>query len=276
MAPLDGNARQATSRRSPPTHFAADRRSDLIHDVAARLLVPALAAHFGVPPVGTWRRDAAELAGSLADGTLTEGIAALAALNPDGRMFRPICRDIILPAAVALRRRYDPTAFDQSDRLSKIWQLRMCLLSLDDAEIGDGGLVPGAINTALTLSGAHDDMPSVEHGVALRFFDRAGWDVCDCPSHGAEEARDSAHDRTFDVAWISLEPGLDQDEIRATAQGLRRASRNTRILVLGGGAAGLLPASPGVLDLDGYTGSPIEAAVIAESTLRLRRAIRRA
>lgn len=270
MAPLDGIARHASARRRPQPHFAADRRAALIHDVAASVLVPALAERFGTPKVGTWRRDAAALSVTLSDGSLTEGIAALAALNPDGQMFRPICRDIILPAAVALRRRYDPTAFDQSERLSRIWQLRMCLLSLDDAELRDGRM-PAGIRTALTLCGAHE-MPSVEHGVALRFFDRAGWDVCDCCSHEAEEAHDSAHDRPFDVAWISIEPGLDEDEIRATAQGLRRASRNAGILVLGGGLPGLLPANPGTLDLDGYTGSAIEAAVIAESALRLRRA----
>lgn len=273
MAPLDGLTRQDTARRRPQPPLADDRRAALIHDLATHLLVPALAARFVVPRENSWGRDAAALSATLADGNLQDGIAALAALNPGGQMFRPICRDIILPAAVALRRRYAPTLLDQSDRIAKVWQLRMCLLSLDDAELPMG--VPAAINTALTLSGAHD-LPSVEHGVALRFFDRAGWDVCDVPGHGDEEARDSAHDRVFDVAWISLDAELDEDAIRATAQGLRRASRNTRILVLGGGSAGILPASPGTLDLDGYTGSPIEAAVIAESTLRLRRALRRA
>jgi hypothetical protein len=187
-------------------------------------------------------------------------------------MFRPICRDIILPAAVALRRRYDPDDFDQSERLSKVWQLRMCLLSLDDADADPPGLDPDTAQTALTLSGTHDDLPSVEHGVALRFFDRAGWQVRDCPSHAAEEARDSAHDQRFDVAWISLEPGQAMDEIRATAQGLRRASRNTAILVLAGGPQGLLPTDPGMLDLDGYTGSATEAAEVSASVLRLRRA----
>jgi hypothetical protein len=270
MAPLDGLTRQSTARRRPQPPLANDRRAALIHDVATHLLLPALAARFVVPRENSWGRDAAALSATLADGTLQDGIAALAALNPGGQMFRPICRDIILPAAVALRRRYAPTLLDQSDRIAKVWQLRMCLLSLDDAE-----LPVGSINTALTLSGAHD-LPSVEHGVALRFFDRAGWEVCDVPGHGDEEARDSAHDRLFDVAWISLDAELDEDAIRATAQGLRRASRNTRILVLGGGSTGTLPASPGTLDLDGYTGSPIEAAVIAESTLRLRRALRRA
>jgi hypothetical protein len=268
MGPPDGLARQAIAGRRLQPHLADDRRSALLHDVATRLLVPALSERFGAPKIGTWRRDAAALAATLADGSLADGIAALAALNPDGRMFRPICRDIILPAAVALRRRFDPNAFDQSDRLSKVWQLRMCLLSLDDAELHAG--VPADIQTALTLSGTHD-APSVEHGVALRFFDRAGWDVCDCCCQDTEDACDSAHDRAFDVAWISIEPGLDADEIRATVQGLRRASRNTGILVLGGGAPGLLPQNPGMLDLDGYTGSAIEAAAVAASTLRLRR-----
>lgn len=270
MSPLDGTARQQTARRSAPIPLTPARRGALVADVAARLLVPALAARFGAARAGTWRADAAALAGTLADGTLAEGVAALAALNPEGHMFRQICRDIILPAADALRRRYDPAEFDQSERLAKVWQLRMCLLSLDDSEVSGSG-EPAPINTALTLSGA-PDMPSVEHGVALRFFDRAGWDVCDVPSHGAEEARDSAHDRTFDVAWISIEPGAEEADIRATVQGLRRASRNAAILVLGGGLPGQLPGHASTLALDGYTGSAIEAAVIAETALRLRRA----
>ncbi|BDG74962.1 hypothetical protein [Roseomonas fluvialis] len=271
MAVLDRDARQAHQLR-PSGRLTTHHRATLIHDIASRLLVPALAVRFGTPPVGTWRRDAAALAATLADGTLDEGVAALAALNPDGVMFRPICRDIILPAAVALRRRYDPDAFDQSERLSKVWQLRMCLLSLDDADADPPGMDPHTAQTALTLSSTHDDLPSVEHGVALRFFDRAGWQVRDCNSHAAEEARDSAHDQRFDVAWISLEPGQAEDEIRATAQGLRRASRNTAILVLAGGPPGLLPTDPGVLDLDGYTGSATEAAEVSASVLRLRRA----
>lgn len=266
MAPLDGSTRQAISRRPP---LARRTRSELIQDVAGALLVPALVARFGAPRVGSWRRDAAVLAGTLADGTLEDGISALAALNPDGQMFRPICRDILLPAADALRRRYDPADFDQSERLAKVWQLRMCLLSLDDAESSMAG-APAPIHTALTLAGTQD-MPSVEHGVALRFFDRAGWDVCDCVSQATEQACDSAHDRPFDVVWISIEPGRRADEIRATARDLRRASRNAAILVLGGGLPGQLPESPGALDLDGYTGSAIEAAAIAESALRLRR-----
>jgi hypothetical protein len=266
---LDRDARTGRPPRAV-AHLAAERRAALIHDIASRLLVPAIAARFGAPPVGTWRRDAAALSVRLADGTLDEGIAALAALNPGGTMFRPICRDIILPAAVALRRRYDPDAFDQSERLSKVWRLRMCLLSLDDV----GAAPPGATRAALTLCGTHDPLPSVEHGVALRFFDRAGWAVCDCPHHDAEEACDSVHDQPFDVAWISLEPGVPEAEIRATAQGLRRASRNAGILVLGGGLPGLLPSDPGVLHLDGFAGSATEAASVSASALR--RAGRRA
>ncbi len=267
MAVLDRDARQASPPRAP-THLATERRAALVHEIANRLLVPALAARYGAPPVGNWRRDAAALAATLADATLDDGIAALAALNPDGRMFRPICRDIILPAAGALRRRYGADdGFDQSERISKVWQLRMCLLSLDDSEAA--APLPG--HAALALSGAHE-LPSVEHGVALRFFDRAGWEVCDCRGDDAEQAQDSAHDRVFDVAWISLEPGQDDAEVRATAQGLRRASRNAGLLVLGGGVAGRLPETAGALALDGFTGSPIEAAMIAESALRLRRA----
>jgi hypothetical protein len=255
--------------RDRDAHLPPARRAALIREVAAGLLVPALAARFGTPPVGTWRRDAAALALSLADRPLDEATAALAALNPGGHMFRPVCRDIILPAADRLRRRYDPLALDQSERLAKVWQLRMCLLSLDDAGCPDAP-APGALHSALVLSGAGDP-PSVEHGVALRFFDRAGWEVRDCGCDGEEEACDSAHDRAFDVAWISLEPDLPPAEIRATAGHVRRASRNARILVLGGGVAGRLPEDPRALDLDGFTGSAIEAAAIAESTLRLAR-----
>lgn len=266
MARLDADPRPSTAPRAP---LAAHRREALIQDVAGALLVPALVARFGTPRPGTWRRDAAALAETLADAALEEGIEALAALNPGGQMFRPICRDIILPAAGALRRRHDPSAFDQSEHLEKLWRLRMCLLSLDDDAMPDAG-APAATGSALTLTGTHD-APSVEHGVALRFFDRAGWDICDCCCEHADEACDSANDRLFDVAWISIEPGLHAEEIRATARDLRRASRNTGLLVLGGGVAGLLPEHPAAFELDGFTGSAIEAAVIAASALRLRR-----
>jgi hypothetical protein len=265
MAPLDGTVRQTRARSGLPP----DRRAALIETVATRLLVPALAARFGLPRLEGWRRDAAALAATLTERPLAEAVAALAAVNPGGQMFRPVCRDIILPAAAALRRRHDPHALDQGEHLARVWQLRMCLLSLDDAQ--DGRTLPPGLNSALTISGA-TDMPSVEHGVALRFFDRAGWEVCDCCCGDAEEACDSAHGRRFDVAWISLEPHLGHEAIRATARDLRRASRNAQILVLGGGVAGLVTDSPGALELDGFTGSAIEAAVIAESALRLRRA----
>jgi hypothetical protein len=262
MAPLDGSSRTA-ARRLP-----AERRGVLLDQVAQRLLVPVLLERFAPRLVADWRREADALSATLTERPLGEAVAALAAVNPGGQMFRPICRDIILPAAAALRRRRDPDAIDQGEHLSRVWQLRMCLLSLDDAQAA----APRAgLPSALTLSGAHD-MPSVEHGVALRFFDRAGWEVSDCCCGHAEEACDSAHDRRFDVAWISLEPGLGGEEIRATARDLRRASRNAGILVLGGGVAGMLPESPGALELDGFTGSAIEAAVIAETALRLRRA----
>jgi methylmalonyl-CoA mutase cobalamin-binding subunit len=263
MAPLDGTSRTAPARRLP-----RDRRDGLIEQLATRLLVPVLLERFAPALVSDWRHEAAALAATLTERPLGEAVAALAEVNPGGQMFRPICRDIILPAAAALRRRHDPEAFAQGEHLSKIWQLRMCLLSLDDAQAP--ATLPG-LPSALTLSGAQD-MPSVEHGVALRFFDRAGWEVSDCCCGHAEEACDSAHDRTFDVAWISLEPGQGAEEIRATARDLRRASRNAAILVLGGGVAGTRSDTPGALDLDGFTGSAIEAAVIAESALRLRRA----
>lgn len=267
MSLLDQTFRHSGAARDTADTLPSDRRADLIRDVAARLLVPALLARFGTPPVGTWRSDAAALAGRLGELPLAEAVAALADLNPGGQMFRPVCRDIILPAALGLRRGRGPG--DEAERLARVWRLRMCVQSLDDSGPGARPL-RGGLFSALALTGARQ-APSVEHGVALRFFDRAGWQVCDSGRDDADEACDSAHDRAFDVAWISLGPGMDRAGIRATARDIRRASCNAGILVLGGGMAGLHPEDPADLDLDGYTGSPIEAAVIAETALRSRR-----
>ena len=264
MSPIDGQARANGPPTMPPPTLSPDRRDSLIRQVAASLVVPELLARFGAPPIGSWRRDAATLSRRLIDQPLAEAVASLAELNPGGHMFRPVCRDIILPAARILRRRYASEAFDQSERLSRTWHLRMCLLSLEDA--GLGGTVPAVLHSALTLSGAAH-MPSVEHGVALRFFDRSGWDVSDCCSRQAEEACDCAHDQDFDVAWISLEPGMGVAAIRETARNVRSASRNASILVLGGGVMGMPAEDPRELDLDGFTGSAVEAAMIAESAL---------
>jgi hypothetical protein len=261
---MDGHARAACGL--PALSFA--QRASLIGAVSADLLVPALVARFGAPPVGGWRHDAGALSACLAELPLNEAVAALAELNPGGQMFRPVCRDILLPAARRLRRNHDPAALDQSERLVGLWHLRMCLASLDDC--GTVRAVPVALRSALTVSGAAD-LPSVEHGVALRFFDRAGWEVSDCRGRDGEEACDSAHDHAFDVAWISLEPGMAMGDIRATARSLRRASCNAAMLVLGGGMAGLHPEDPAELELDGYTGSAIQAAAVADAALRRHR-----
>jgi methylmalonyl-CoA mutase cobalamin-binding subunit len=227
----------------------------------------AALGRFGAPPIGNWRRDSAALAKRLPEMGLSEAIGELRHINQGGLLFRPTCRDVILPAARILRRRYeDHDAFDQSERLHRVWQLRMCLHSLDDA--GDRG-VPAALHSALTLSGGAV-MPGVEHAVALRFFDRAGWSVQDCGADQAEEACDSAHDRDYDVAWISLEPGMDPRSVRATARGVRRASRNARILVLGGGVMGVPAEEPHMLGLDGFTADAVQAAAVAEAALMRR------
>jgi len=247
--------------------LSAQRRATLMRDVATELLLPALLARFGAPPVGTWRNDAARLAGRLGELPLAEAVAALAELNPGGQMFRPVCRDVILPAATGLRR--NNSQGDEMERRARVWRLRMCVQSLDDARPCARG-AGGAPFSAIALCGT-PQAPSVEHGVALRFFDRAGWEVCDTGREDAEEACDNAHDRAFDVAWISLEPGMDRAGIRDTARGIRRASCNAGILVLGGGVAGLHPEDPAEFDLDGYAGSPVEAAAAAEIALRSRR-----
>ncbi|WP_198375462.1 hypothetical protein [Neoroseomonas rubea] len=263
MSPLDGQGRAPNAAADRKAILAATRRAALVRDVAVNMIVPVLVDRFGAPPVGNWRRDSAALAKRLPDMGLSEAIGELRHINPGGQMFRPTCRDVILPAARVLRRRYDPAAFDQSDRLHSVWHLRMCLLSLDDA--GDRG-VPAALHTALTLSGA-PVVPGVEHAVALRFFGRAGWAVQDCGSDHAEEACDSVHDQDYDVAWISLEPGMDPRTVRARARGVRRASRNARILVLGGGVMGVPAEDPRMLDLDGFTPDAVQAAAIAEAAL---------
>jgi hypothetical protein len=263
MSPLSekGRASKTASGRKAP--LAAARRAALVRDVAAELIVPILLDRFGAPPVGNWRRDSAALAKRLPEMGLSEAIGELRHINAGGHMFRPTCRDVILPAARILRRRYDPAAFDQSERLHRVWHLRMCLHSLDDA--GDRG-VPAALHSALTLSGA-PVMPGVEHAVALRFFDRAGWAVQDCGADHTEEACDSVHDQDYDVAWISLEPGMDPVTVRETARGVRRASRNARILVLGGGVMGVPAEDPRMLDLDGFTPDAVQAAAMAEAAL---------
>lgn len=263
MSSLEGVSRSSIGL-DPGALLSQLRRSALIDELATRLVVPGLVARFGAPPARRWQQDAAALAATLGDQPLPEAITALAALNPGGRKFRTVCRDVILPAVLAMRRRFDPDAFDQSERLARLWHLRMCLLSLDDA--GPEGR-SAMLNTALTLSGA-TDMPSVEHEVARRFFGRAGWEMSDCCCHATEQACDSAHDRRFDVAWISIEPGMGAAAIRSTARSLRRASRNARILVIGGGAVGGHPADAAELDLDGYTSSAVEAAAFAEVALR--------
>ena len=267
MSPFDSQATAMQNRQAARPPFPPARRAALIQDVAISLLVPAIAERF-LEPTGLWRGQAATLSRTLTEMPLSEAVESLAALNPAGRRFEQVCRDILLPAALRLRRRYDERSFDQSGRSARVWQLRMCLLSLDDA--GPRPRLPlSGLHSALALSGT-PGLPSVEHGIATRFLGRAGWDVSDCCCDDAEDACESAQGRDFDVAWISLEPRMAVAEIRQTARDLRRASRNAGILVLGGGVSRLRPADPAELDLDGYTGSAVEAAMIAEAALRGR------
>lgn len=269
MPPFDSLARNQQRLPAARTPLSSARRASLIHDAAISMFVPALAERFRPGP-GLLPLETTALVDTLPEMPLHEAVRALAALNPGGRRFEPICRDILLPAASRLRRRYDPAASDQSARLARVWHLRMCLLSLDDEGPGPRIRLAG-LHSVLVVSGA-TGLPSLEHSVAMRFLGRAGWDVSDCGGEHADDACESAHDRDFDVAWISLEPGMTAAAIRRTVGDLRRASRNAGILVLGGGVSPLRPGSPAELDLDGYTGSAVEAARVADAAMLGREA----
>jgi hypothetical protein len=234
--------------------------------VAAAVL-PSLSHRLDASPVpSAWRRSATALASRLDTLPLDAAVRALHGLDPEGRRMEAICRDVLLPAAARLRAAHDPEAPDQSDYISALWQLRMCLIALDDMTdtLASESHAAGAV---LTLD-PHLLSPSLEHAVSARFLARAGWMVHDCAAGGAEEGCDSLHDDSYDAIWLSLDAETDLDLVRRVAGRLRQASRNRRIRVVGGGGHDLPEIEAAALGLDALTRDALAAPRLARRSGR--------
>lgn len=167
-----------------------------------------------------------------------------------------------MPGRAAARRRplraaHDPESLDQSAYLSALWRLPMCLIALDDRAEWSA-LSPPSAGAVLTLD-PHLLSPSLEHAVSARFLTRDGWAVHDCQCGGAEEGCDSLNDDPYDAVWLSLDAETDLDLARRVAERLRRASRNRRIRVLGGGGHDLPEIPAAALGLDALTRDALAA-----------------
>lgn len=208
-----------------------------------------------------WRRMAANLSARLDALPLHQSVAALRALDPGGERIEAICRAVLLPAAARLRAAHDPDALDQTAYLAALWRLRMCVVALDDIAALSLPLPPPA-GAILTLD-PHLLAPSLEHAVSARFLARDGWAVHDCACGGAEEGCDSLNDDPFDAVWLSLDAETDLARARTVAEQLRRASRNRRIRVLGGGTTDLPDVPAGALGLDALTRDATAASHLA-------------
>jgi hypothetical protein len=208
-----------------------------------------------------WRRAAAALAARLDTLPLHVAVSALRALDPRGARIESLCREVLLPAAARLRAAHDPEALDQSGYLLALWRLRMCLIALDDG--ADHAPVAPPQAGAVLMLDPHLLSPSLEHAVAARFLTRDGWAVHDCHCGGAEEGCDSLHDDPYDAVWLSLDAETDLDLARRTAERLRRASRNRRIRLLGGGGLDLPEVPAAALGLDAVTRDALAAPRLA-------------
>lgn len=249
----------------PPSEAAPRLPQAAVERIVAGSVLPCLAQGLSSPaPPPGWAGFAAALAARLPGMPLPEAVAILRALSPGGRRFELVCRDILLPAAERLRAGHDPEAPDQSGYLLGLWRLRMLLIGLDDPADWSAEPPPAA-GAALTLD-PHTLAPSVEHAVSARFLSREGWSVHDCCC-GAEEGCDTVHDDPYDVAWLTLDAETDLEVARSLAERLRRASRNPRIRLLGGGGADLPEVPAGALGLDGLTRDATAAPRLARRLL---------
>lgn len=208
-----------------------------------------------------WRRAAAALAARIDSLPLHVAVSALRALDPRGTRLEAVCREVLLPAAARLRAAHDPEALDQSGYLTALWRLRMCLISLDDCAEWSPA-IPPQTGAVLTLD-PHPLATSLEHAVATRFLTRDGWAVHDCHCGGTEEGCDSLHDDPYDAVWLSLDAETDLDLARRLAERLRRASRNPRIRLLGGGGSDLPEVPAAALGLDALTRDALAAPRLA-------------
>jgi hypothetical protein len=211
-----------------------------------------------------WRRAAALLADRIDGLPLHQAVPALRALDPGGHRLEAICRAVLLPAAARIRALHDPDALDQSAYLAALWRLRMCLIGLDDRV--EWLVSPPPPAGAVVTLDPHVLAPSVEHAVTARFLTRDGWAVHDCRDGGAEEGCDTVHDDAYDVAWLSLDAETDLDAARRLADSLRRASRNRRIRLLGGGTTDLPDVTAEALGLDALSRDATGASRLARAT----------
>lgn len=118
-------------------------------------------------------------------------------------------------------------------------------------------------------------MPHSQHTMGVfmlsEFFTQAGWNIYSTPSPSEEEILDLCSKEHFDVVGISISYELQWDKLQALIPQIRRASLNSQIGIMAGGA--LFNAKPELMDdcvADICTLSAADAVVAAENILKSR------
>lgn len=230
----DGRAGDVTSPLGARHHQLRIRR------ILERRIMPSLILDPSkeipaAPSEGNSDSQADALVAMALQGREEQARAELRALHGDGMEFEQMMLGLLAPAA---------------DKLGVLWETDN--LSFVDVTIATGTLqrlmhfVAVDLDTEPLVSQKERTMlmvqePGAEHtlgaSVAARFFERAGWYVDYTPGATRNTLLDQARRRAYDVIALSLSL---TDKVAAAAsllRDLRRASRNTSVVTLGGGGA---------------------------------------
>lgn len=184
---------------------------------------------------------------------VTAVMNAFTALTAEGYCVDVLFLDLLAPSAALLGRMWDDDLCDFVEVTAGLAQLQFLLATFRSDDV----IAPYDTERRILLMGAPDERHTFGLAIVERFMRKAGWHAESRLASTPEEIADLVGSEFFGVVGLTLSRESHLDQLAASIQAVRRASRNPLIGVMVGGPVFL--EHPEYLERVGADASAVDA-----------------
>ena len=215
---------------------ARERIAALVHTLENNVIPRLVQWHRGAPSAPGLAPSAAELARFVEltiDGSEPQIADAVDALRRRGVSVESLFLDLLGPAACRLGEMWCDDRCDFSTVTVGLGRLQRLLRELSPAFDSEAETHPNGRRVLLTQP--DDEQHSLGLSMVAEFFRRSGWTVDGGLAGSGVDAEDAVRREWYDVVGFSVGSDKKAEWVAARIAALRRASRNSAVVVMIGG-----------------------------------------